>query len=113
MEIEAESIGTVLTGVADSTRALGDAYRRLAAAEAERPPRSPDRGPESRQSHGDTTGVRTWPADIASPPPFEAPYPAFYRYSGDQLSESVLREFDLFERLAPTLRSDYESFPFS
>lgn len=113
MEIAAESIGAVLTAVADSTRALGDTYRRLAAAEAERPPGSPERWLESRMTLENTTGVRTWPGDIASPPPFQAPYPAFYSYSGGQLSESVLRKFDLFERLAPTLRSDYESFPFS
>ncbi len=113
VELAAEGIGTVLTAVADSTRALGETYRRLATAETERPPGSPERWLESRSTLGNTTGVRTWPDDIDAPPAFQAPYPAFYSYSGDQLSESVLREFDLFERLAPTLRGDYESFPFS
>lgn len=113
VEVAADSIDTVLTAVADSTRALGDMYRRLAAAQASGKPIDPERWLESRTTRGNTTGVRTWPADIASTPAFQAPYPAFYSYSGDQLSESVLREFDLFERSAAALRAAYESFPFS
>lgn len=113
VELAAESLGAVLTAVADSTRALGDTYRRLVASEGEGSPDRPERWLESRLPQGNITGVRTWPADLDSPPPSQAPYPAFYSYSSDPLSEAVLREFDLFDRLAPTLQSDYESFPFS
>lgn len=113
VEIAAKGIGSVLTAVADSTRALGNAYRRLATNGAGPAPNRPKRWLDARLTQGNVTGVRTWPANIDSPPPAQAPYPAFYSYSGEPLSESVLREFDLFERLSPTLRSHYESFPFS
>ncbi len=65
------------------------------------------------QTLQNTTGVRTWPADLGEPPAFQAPYPAFYSYAGDTPGEAVLRQFDLFEQLAPTFRAAYESFPFS
>lgn len=113
VELAADSIGSVLTMVADSTRALGDTYRRLATAGVLETPSDPKRWLGSRTTLENTTGVRTWPADIDGPPAFQTPYPAFYSYSGDTLSESVLREFDLFDRLAPTLRTAYEGFPFS
>jgi hypothetical protein len=60
-----------------------------------------------------TSGFRTWPVESDAPPAFQAPYPGFYTYTGESLSDAVLRQLRLFEQLAPIFRSAYESFPFS
>ncbi len=66
-----------------------------------------------RAAQGGTTGFRTWPAELSAPPAFQAPYPGFYSYRGEAFDGAVLRQLSLFERLVPTFRSAYESFPFS
>ena len=66
-----------------------------------------------RTTQGGTAGFRTWPAELSSPPAFQAPYPGFYSYQGEALGDAVLRQLNLFEQLVPTFRSAYESFPFS
>lgn len=109
----ADRIGAILGAVADSTRALGNTYGRLAAAQDRRTPPDSERWLALRTTQGNTTGLRTWPSDRKSPPAFQAPYPSFYSYEGATLSGAVLRQLDLFERLVPTFRSAYESFPFS
>jgi hypothetical protein len=112
VRLAADRIDGVLGAVADSTKALGDAYARLAADDDQGPP---DREPwlARRTTQGGTTGFRTWAAELGSPPPFQAPYPGVFSYQGEALSDAVLRQLDLFERLVPTFRSAYESFPFS
>jgi hypothetical protein len=109
----ADRIDDILGAVADSTRALGDTYGRLAAAEGEQTPPDSERWVALRTTQGNTTGLRSWPAGLKSPPAFQAPYPGFYSYKGATLSDAVLRQLDLFELLVPTFRSAYESFPFS
>jgi hypothetical protein len=111
--LAADRIDAVLGAVADSTRALGDTYGRLAAAQGEKTPPDSERWLALRTTQGNTTGLRTWPPGLTSPPAFQAPYPGFYSYKRATLSDAVLRELDLFERLVPTFRSAYESFPFS
>jgi hypothetical protein len=111
--LAADRIDAVLGAVADSTRALGDTYGRLAAAQGEKTPPDSERWLALRTTHGNTTGLRTWPTALTSPPAVQAPYPGFYSYKGATLSDAVLRELDLFERLVPTFRSAYESFPFA
>jgi Methyl-accepting chemotaxis protein-like, first PDC sensor domain len=106
-------IDAILGAVADSTRALGDTYGRLAAAQGDEGSPDRERWLALRTTRGNTTGLRTWPSDLGSPPASQTPYPGFYSFNGGQLSDAVLRELDLFERLVPTLRSAYESFPFS
>lgn len=113
VRLAADRLDSVFGAVADSTRALGDTYGRLAAAQGEPTPSDRARWLALRTTQGNTTGLRTWPADQESPPAFQAPYPGFYSYNGATLSDAVLRELDLFERLAPTFRTAYESFPFS
>ena len=112
VRLAADRIDDMLGAVADSTKALGDAYARLAADDDQGPP---DREPwlARRTTQGATTGFRTWPAEQGSPPPFQAPYPGFYSYRGETLDDAVLRQLALFEQLVPTFRSAYESFPFS
>ena len=112
VRLAADRIDGVLGAVADSTRALGDAYARLAADDAQEPP---DREPwlMRRSTQDSTTGFRAWPAEMGSPPPFQALYPALYSYQGETVSDAVLHQLALFERLVPTFRSAYESFPFS
>jgi hypothetical protein len=66
-----------------------------------------------RTTKDNTTGLRTWPSHLESPPAFQAPYPGFYSYSGATLSEPVLRELELFQQLVATFRSASESLPFS
>lgn len=113
VRLAADRLDGVFGAVADSTRALGDTYGRLAATQGKQPPFDRERWLALRTTQGNTTGLRTWPADWKSPPTFQAPYPGFYSYNGATLSEAVLRQLDLFERLAPTFRTAYESFPFS
>lgn len=113
VKVAADSIDATLGAVADSTRALGDAYGRLASEAPDSPRSSQDRWLARRTTKEQTTGLRSWPPDLTSPPSFQAPYPAFYSYRGATLSETVLHQLDLFEKLAPTLRSAFESFPFS
>lgn len=113
IRLAVDRIDAVLGAVADSTTALGHAYARLVAAQGDAAPADADRWLADSQTQGHTTGVRTWPADLAEPPAFQAPYPAFYSYQGDRPSETVLQQFDLFEQLAPAFRAVYESFPFS
>jgi hypothetical protein len=102
----------VLSAVADSTKALGDTYARLATADDQV---APQRQPwlARRTTQGQTAGFRTWPAELSSPPAFQAPYPGFYSYQGGALGDALLRQLSLFERLVPTFRCAYESFPFS
>jgi len=106
-------LDAVLGAVADSVTALGNTYARLSTAQGSEPPADPGRWLDTRTTLRKTTGVRSWPADLAAPPAFQAPYPGFYSFRGEALSDTVLRQFDLFERLVPTFRSAYESFPFS
>jgi len=113
VEGAAERIDAILGAVADSTRALGNTYGRLAAAQDQRTPPDSERWLALRTTQGNTTGLRTWPSGLKSPPAFQAPYPSFYSFKGATLSNAVLRQLDLFERLVPTFRSAYESFPFS
>jgi Methyl-accepting chemotaxis protein-like, first PDC sensor domain len=109
----ADRINSSLGAVARSTRALGDTYARLAGAQGDETPPDGERWLAGRTTKGNTTGLRTWPTEFESPPAFQAPYPGFYRFNDTELSEPVLRELDLFERLVPTFRTAYESFPFS
>ncbi len=111
--LAAERIDGVFGAVAASTRALGDTYARLAAAQGSQAPPDARRWLALRTTQGHTTGLQSWPGDLKTPPAYQAPYPAFYSYNGEALSNAVLRQLDLFERLAPTFRTAYESFPFS
>jgi hypothetical protein len=112
VRLAADRIDGVLGAVADSTKALGDAYARLAAGDDQA---SPERETwlARRITQGGTAGFRTWPAQLSAPPAFQAPYPGFYSYQGEALGDAVLRQLSLFEQLVPTFRSAYESFPFS
>jgi Methyl-accepting chemotaxis protein-like, first PDC sensor domain len=113
VRLAADRVDAVLGAVSDSATALGNAYGRLAAAQGKAASADPVRWLGSRTTLRNTTSVRTWPADHFDPPTFQAPYPGFYSFRGETLSDPVLRQFDLFERLVPTFRSAYESFPFS
>ena len=112
VRLAADRIDGVLGAVADSTKALGDAYARLAAGDAHVPTERSS-WLARRTMQGGTAGFRTWPAELSSPPAFQAPYPGFYSYQGEALGDAVLRQLNLFEQLVPTFRSAYESFPFS
>ena len=109
----ADRIDSSLGAVAKSTRALGDTYGRLTSTQDDETPPDSERWLARRTTKGITTGLRTWPAEFQSPPAFQSHYPALYSFNGSELSEPVLRELDLFERLVPTFRTAYESFPFS
>lgn len=114
VRLAADRLDSVLGAVADSTRALGDTYGRLAAAGDSREPADTSYWLARRTTtQGNTTGLRTWPARMTFPPAFQAPYPGFYSYRGSRLDDTVLRQLDLFEQLVPTFRNAYESFPFS
>jgi hypothetical protein len=113
VRLAADRIDSALDAVADSTRALGDTYRRLISAQGEHAPLDRERWLARRTTQGNTTGLQTWPADLKAPPPFQAAYPGFYSYNGAKLDDEVLRQLNLFEQLVPTFRAAYESFPFS
>lgn len=113
VRLAASELDALLGAVADSVRALGNTYAALAAGDDAKPPADPERWLDTRTTRERATGVRTWPADLAAPPAFQAPYPGFYSFRGEAISDRVLRQFDLFERLVPTFRTAYESFPFS
>jgi hypothetical protein len=113
VRLAADRIDSTFDAVAASTRALGDAYRRLASAQAEQATPDSERWLARRTTQGNTTGLRTWPADLKAPPSFQAAYPGFYSYNGANLDDHVLRQLNLFEQLVPTFRAAYESFPFS
>ncbi|MGD8618463.1 MAG: hypothetical protein PVH54_04675, partial [Gammaproteobacteria bacterium] len=109
--LAADHIDSTLDAVAASTRALGDAYRRLASAQSEQTMSDSERWLARRTTQGNTTGLRTWPSDHKVPPSFQAAYPGFYSYNGAKLDDQVLRQMNLFEQLVPTFRAAYESFP--
>jgi len=111
--LAADRIDSAFSAVAASTRALGNTYQRLASAQGEQATRDGEHWLALRTTQGNTTGLRTWPADLKAPPSFQAPYPGFYSYNGAQLDDQVLRQLSLFEQLVPTFRAAYESFPFS
>jgi len=115
VRLAADRIDSTFDAVAASTRSLGDAYRRLASAQGEQAASTPDseRWLARRTTQGNTTGLRTWPADLKAPPSFQAAYPGFYSYNGANLDDQVLHQLNLFEQLVPTFRAAYESFPFS
>jgi hypothetical protein len=113
VRLAAERIDSALEAVADSTRALGDAYRRLASVQVGQATPDSERWLARRTTQGNTTGLRSWPAALKTPPLYQEAYPAFYSYNGAKLDDQVLRELDLFEQLVPTFRAAYESFPFS
>ena len=113
VRLAADRIDSTFDAVAASTRALGDAYRRLASAQGEQATPDSERWLALRTTQGNTTGLRTWPADLEAPPSFQAGYPGFYSYNGAKLDDQVLRQLNLFEQLVPTFRAAYESFPFS
>jgi len=113
VQLAAERIDSVLGAVAGSTRALGDTYARLAAAQVSQTPPDTRRWLALRTTLGHTTGLQSWPGDPKTAPAYQASYPGFYSYNGEALSNAVLRQLDLFERLTPAFRTAYESFPFS
>jgi len=113
VRLAADRIDSTFDAVAASTRALGDAYRRLALAQGEQATPDSERWLARRTTLGNTTGLRTWPANLKAPPSFQAAYPGFYSYNGAKLDDQVLRQLNLFEQLVPTFRTAYESFPFS
>jgi hypothetical protein len=113
VRLAADRINSTFDAVAASTRALGDAYWRLASAQGEQATPDSERWLARRTTQGNTTGLRTWPADLEAPPSFQAAYPGFYSYNGEKLDDRVLRQLNLFEQLVPTFRTAYESFPFS
>ncbi|MGD8852906.1 MAG: hypothetical protein PVI28_10935 [Gammaproteobacteria bacterium] len=113
VRLAADRIDSALDAVADSTRALGDTYRRLALAQLEQATPDSERWLAQRTTRGNTTGLRSWPADLKAPPLYQEAYPAFYSYNGAKLDDQVLRQLDLFKQLVPTFRAAYESFPFS
>ena len=100
VRLAANGIDGVLGAVADSTKALGDAYARLAADDDQVPP---EKAPwlARRTAQGSTTGFRTWPAELSSPPAFQAPYPGPYSYQGEALGAAVFyfRTADGIKRL--------------
>ena len=72
VRLAADRIDGMLDAVADSTKALGEAYARLSTADDQSPPES---GPwlARRTTQGHTAGFRTWPAALTGPPAFQAP----------------------------------------
>ena len=113
VQLAADRIDGVFDSVADSTRALGETYARLAAEGKTQTPSEAERWLALRTTVGRTTGLRTWPGGAKDQPEFQAYYPSFYIYNGAALDDHVLRQLDTFERFAPTVRAAYESFPFS
>ena len=113
VRLAAERLDSVFQAVADSTRALGDTYARLALEQRAQPTPDSERWLARRTTRGGTTGLRSWPEELNTPPQFQEPYAGFYSYNGSNLSDAVLGQLDLFERLVPTFRTAYESFPFS
>jgi hypothetical protein len=100
VRLAADRIDGVLGAVADSTKALGDAYAQQAADDDQVPP---EKAPwlARRTAQGSTTGFRTWPAELSSPPAFQAPYPGPYSYQGEALGAAVFyfRTADGIKRL--------------
>jgi hypothetical protein len=113
IRLAADRIDSTFDAVAASTRALGDAYQRLASVQNKLVTPDSERWLMRRTTQGNTTGFRTWPADLNTPPPFQAAYPGFYSYNGANLDDRVVRQLNLFEQLVPTFRAAYQSFPFS
>jgi hypothetical protein len=113
VHLAADRIDSAFDAVAASTRALGHAYRRLDSAQGGQAMPDSERWLARRTTQGNTTGLRTWPADLKAPPSYQAAYPGFYSYNGAKLDDQVLRQLNLFEQLVPTFRAAYESFPFS
>ncbi|MGD2056156.1 MAG: hypothetical protein PVJ15_05060, partial [Gammaproteobacteria bacterium] len=113
VRLAADRIDSAFDDVAASTRALGDAYRRLSSTQGGQATPDSERWLARRTTQDNTTGLRTWPADMKAPPSFQAAYPGFYSYNGAKLDDRVLRQLNLFEQLVPTFRAAYESFPFS
>jgi hypothetical protein len=113
VRLAADRLDSTFDAISASTRALGDAYRRLASAQGEQA--TPDSASwlARRTTQGNTTGLRTWPADLKAPPSFQADFPGFYSYNGAKLDDQVLHQLNLVEQLVPTFRAAYESFPFS
>jgi hypothetical protein len=112
VRLAADRIDGVLDAVADSTKALGDTYARLAVANEQVTP-DKESWLARRTTRSNTTRFRTSPAELSSPPAFQAPDPGFYSYRGEALDDGLLRQLSLFQRLVPTFRSAYERFPFS
>ena len=65
VRLAADRIDGMLDAVADSTKALGEAYARLSTADDQAPPES---GPwlARRAMQGRTAGFRTWPATLSN-----------------------------------------------
>lgn len=109
----ASRIDDALGTVADSTRALGDTYARLTAAQ------EPDAQADTqdwmalRKTKGSTTELRTWQSTRETPPAFQASFPGLYSYNGPELSPTIRHQLNTLEALAPTIRSAYESLPYS
>jgi hypothetical protein len=113
IRLAADRINSTFDAIADNTRALGDTYRRLASMQSEQVTPDSERWLMRRTTQGNTTGLRSWPAGLKTPPSFQAAYPGFYSYNGAKLDDQVLRQLNLFEQLVPTFRTAYQSFPFS
>jgi len=113
VRLAADRIDSSFDAIADNTRALGDAYRRLALARDGQAVPDSKRWQARRTTRGNTTGLQSWPADLKEPPSFQSAYPGFYSYNDAQLDDRVLRQLNLFEQLVPVFRTAYESFPYS
>jgi len=59
-----------------------------------------------------TAGFRSWPDGVATPA-FQAPFPGYYSYRGETVTEATLTHLREFERMVPLMRAAYRSFDFS
>jgi hypothetical protein len=113
IRLAADRIDSTFEAVAASTRALGDAYRRLASSQSGQEEPDSERWLMRHTTLDNVMGFRTWPSGLTAPPSFQAAYPGIYSYNGATLNDRVLRQLNVFEQLAPTFRAAFESFPFS
>jgi hypothetical protein len=111
--LAADRLDSVLGAVADSAKALGDTYARLSQAAPEVGAEVRSRWAEARTTKDRTSGFRTWPGTASETPAFQDPYPGFYSFNGDSLSDTIVAQLETFEQLVPAFRSAFESFPFS
>jgi len=113
IRLAAAHIDRVFGDVAASTRALADEY--VALSDSVPPTTQVERSAwmKDYQAQSQTVGFQTWPRDLHSPPTFQAPYPAFYDYTGTAFTDDTFRQLEIFKRLTPLFRAAYRSFDFS
>jgi len=110
--LAANQINSLLTNVADNTRAIGDEYAIIYQKKLSVTAQDRKFWLAQQKTQDKTNSYQTWPHDIAIPA-YQSPYPAFFHYGLKNINDNDIRQLKYFKHMLPIFRSAFNSYDFS